>query len=157
MRAAPLVGFIALFSVPLVGQSVPATKFEVADVRVSVPAENVPPALNTAVRIGVPRNGLYEIRRATMLDLVRTAYAVEADKVLGGPHWLEMNRFDIVAKVPPSATRETVTPSTFSVLSEATPFSTANTAEPSSTGATGLADAVSSWAGTEVSRRRRSV
>jgi uncharacterized protein (TIGR03435 family) len=92
------------------GQSTPAATFEVADVRPSVVAEDGPPALSTAVRIGAPRNGRYEIRRATMVDLVRTAYGVEADKVLGGPHWLEMDRFDITAKVPPAATPDTVKP-----------------------------------------------
>ncbi len=38
-----------------------------------------------------------------MVDLVRTAYGVEADKVLGGPNWLEMDRFDVIAKVPEGA------------------------------------------------------
>ena len=118
MRAFPLVGLIALLSVPLAGQTTPVAKFEVADVRPTVPLENVPPALNISVRIGVPRNGLYEIRRATMLDLVRTAYGVEPDKVLGGPHWLEMNRFDVLAKVPASATRETVMPMLQALLAD---------------------------------------
>ena len=74
--------------------------------------------VSTAVRIGVPRNGRYEISRATMLDLIRTAYSIEGDKVLGGPHWLEMNRFDIVAKGPPTATRESVLPMLQTLLGE---------------------------------------
>jgi uncharacterized protein (TIGR03435 family) len=118
MRVAPVAGLVALLCVPLAGQSTPAARFEVADVHSSVPVENGPPALSTAVRIGVPRNGRYEIRRATMVDLIRTAYGVEADKVVGGPHWLEMNRFDIVAKVPASATRETVMPMLQTLLAE---------------------------------------
>jgi uncharacterized protein (TIGR03435 family) len=118
MRAAPVAGLIALLSVSLAGQSAPAAKFEVADVHPSVPVANGPPALNAAVRIGVPRNGRYEIRRATMVDLIRTAYGVEADKVVGGPHWLEMNRYDVIAKVPPSASRETVMPMLQALLAE---------------------------------------
>jgi uncharacterized protein (TIGR03435 family) len=118
MRVAPIAGLIALFCVPLAGQSAPPAKFEAADVRVSVPVENGPPALSTAVRIGVPRNGRYDIARATMVDLIRTAYGVEADKVVGGPHWLEMNRYDIVAKVPASASRETVMPMLQTLLAE---------------------------------------
>ena len=74
--------------------------------------------MNAAVRIGVPRNGRYEIRRATMVDLIRTAYGVEADKILGGPHWLEWNRFDIIAKVPAAASRETVMPMLQALLAD---------------------------------------
>src|SRR5690349_2397150 len=118
MRVAPVAGLVALLCVPLLGQPAPAAKFEVADVHVSVPLENVPPALNFSVRVGVPRNGRYEIRRASMLDLIRTAYGIEADKVVGGPHWLEMNRFDVVAKVPPNASRETVMPMLQALLAE---------------------------------------
>ena len=118
MRVASVAGLVALLCVPLAGQSTPTAKFEVADVHVSVPPENGPPVVSTAARIGVPRNGRYEIVRATMVDLIRTAYGVEADKVVGGPHWLEMNRFDLVAKVPASATRETVMPMLQTLLAE---------------------------------------
>jgi len=117
MRFVSTSGLVVLLCVSLAGQSAPAARFEVADVHPSVPVE-IGQVVNTAVRIGVPRNGRYEINRATMLDLVRTAYGVEADKVLGGPHWLEMNRFDIIAKVPASATRETVLPMLQTLLAE---------------------------------------
>jgi uncharacterized protein (TIGR03435 family) len=103
---------------PPAAPAAPAAKFEVADVHASVPAENVPPALNTSVRIGVPRNGRYEIRRATIVDLIRTAYGVEADKVVGGPHWLEWNRYDVIARVPASASRETVMPMLQALLAD---------------------------------------
>jgi uncharacterized protein (TIGR03435 family) len=42
-----------------------------------------------------------------MLDFVRTAYSFDMDKVLGGPSWLEMDRFDITAKIPPDANADT--------------------------------------------------
>jgi uncharacterized protein (TIGR03435 family) len=50
---------------------------------------------------GVVRSGRYELRQATMLDLIATAYGVDPDTVFGGPAWLELERFDIIAKVPP--------------------------------------------------------
>src|SRR5205823_6274653 len=53
------------------------------------------------------RAGRYELKNATMVDLVRTAYNFDPDKVLGGPSWLEMDRYDILAKVPPDSTPET--------------------------------------------------
>jgi len=36
-----------------------------------------------------------------MLRLITTAYNLDADKVEGGPNWLDFDKFDIVAKVPP--------------------------------------------------------
>src|SRR5580700_1419037 len=51
--------------------------------------------------------GHYELRQANMVDLVATAYGLNQDEVLDGPSWLEEDRFDIVAKLPPDSTRET--------------------------------------------------
>ena len=44
------------------------------------------------------------MRQATMLDLVRVAYDLTPDKVLGGPSWLELDRFDVLAKAPAGTT-----------------------------------------------------
>ena len=41
-----------------------------------------------------------------MVDLIRIAYGFDPDKILGGPNWLEMDRFDVIAKVPPDSTPE---------------------------------------------------
>jgi uncharacterized protein (TIGR03435 family) len=41
-----------------------------------------------------------------MLDLIRMAYGFDADTVHGGPPWLELDRFDIAAKAPPSTSAE---------------------------------------------------
>src|SRR5687768_11912046 len=50
---------------------------------------------------GVLRGGRYDLRNATMLDLIATAYSVsDRDLIVGGPAWLERNRFDIAAKAP---------------------------------------------------------
>jgi len=43
----------------------------------------------------------YDLRNATLVDLIVKAYGVTADKVLDGPSWLEYDRFDISATVPP--------------------------------------------------------
>jgi uncharacterized protein (TIGR03435 family) len=53
------------------------------------------------------RGGVYELKNATMVDLIRIAYGFDPDKVLGGPSWLEMDRFDVRAKVPAVSTPET--------------------------------------------------
>jgi uncharacterized protein (TIGR03435 family) len=76
-------------------------RFEIADVHISAKT------VNPFVRTGPARGGRYEVKNATMVDLVRIAYGFDPDKVLGGPNWLEMNRFDVIAKVPPDSTQET--------------------------------------------------
>ena len=45
----------------------------------------------------------YVVRDATMVDLIATAYNFERDNVQGGPSWLELDRFDILAKIPAGA------------------------------------------------------
>ena len=50
----------------------------------------------------------YFLTQATMADLIATAYGVDVANVQGGPTWLERNRYDIRAKVPPNTTQEDV-------------------------------------------------
>jgi uncharacterized protein (TIGR03435 family) len=78
--------------------------FELADVHVSPPTAL---AALAAMSGGVPRGGRYELRNASMQDLIRTAYGVEPEKVVGGPNWLASDRFDVIAKVPSGVTQET--------------------------------------------------
>ncbi len=76
--------------------------FQVADVHVSAPSRN------QNMQGGVLQAGRYDLRRATMLDLIKTAYGVDADTVFGGPSWLEWDRYDVVAKAPPGTPAATV-------------------------------------------------
>jgi uncharacterized protein (TIGR03435 family) len=78
-----------------------APKFEAADVRVSPKTQN-PFGRNMPIR-----GGRYEIKTATMVDLIRMAYGFDNDKILGGPNWIEMDRFDVTAKLPSGSTPET--------------------------------------------------
>lgn len=78
--------------------------FEIADVHVSPSTANP----YTYLSGGVLRGGRYDLWKATMLDLVRIAWAVLGEKVLGGPNWLELDRFDVSAKAPPSTSPETI-------------------------------------------------
>lgn len=80
----------------------PLPKFEIADVHLSAKI------VNPFVRTGPARGGRYEVRYATMVDLIRIAYEFSPDKVLGGPSWLEMDRFDVIAKVPADSTPEII-------------------------------------------------
>jgi uncharacterized protein (TIGR03435 family) len=78
--------------------------FELADVHMSPPSSIA--STFGSMSSGVPRAGRYELRNASMLDLVRTAYGVEPEKVVGGPNWLAADRFDVIAKVPAGTTQE---------------------------------------------------
>jgi uncharacterized protein (TIGR03435 family) len=86
-------GLLTLLAGAAFAQSTTAPKFDIADVHVS------PKATIAFMRTSPARNGRYEIKNATMLDLVRSAYGVNPDRILGGPNWLELDRFDVIAKV----------------------------------------------------------
>ena len=107
MRAFALLVFMGLLSRTASGQlalSVSTPTFETADVHASAHTTNPNPFMTG----GVLRGGRYDLRRATMVDLIRIAYDVDPDTVLGGPNWLETDRFDVVAKVPPGTSPETI-------------------------------------------------
>lgn len=90
------------------------SKFDVADVHVSPKSTSA----NVNMRGGLMRGGRYELHNATMVDLVRTAYGVVPDRVVGGPAWLETDRFDIVAKGPADATPDSLKEMLQAVLAE---------------------------------------
>jgi len=87
--------FAAILSGAVFGQS--ADRFEAADVH---PAPHSDSNFNLYMRGPQVRADRYEIRTATMVDLISTAYGVDDDKVYGGPNWLEMDRFDVTSKLP---------------------------------------------------------
>ena len=66
--------------------------FEVADVH---------PSASTStpfMRGGSMAGGRYELHDASMVDLIHTAYNVDAEAVFGGPSWLDSDRFEVLAK-----------------------------------------------------------
>jgi uncharacterized protein (TIGR03435 family) len=88
---------VGLVAAPVWGQSTaPAPSFDIADVHAG--------SRNPGVGMsgGLVRDGRYELHNATMVDLVRTAYSVDAERVIGGPSWLELDKFTVIAKAPPS-------------------------------------------------------
>lgn len=81
-----------------------APRFEAAEVHKSAASMN----RYTLVSGGVLRGTRYDLRKATMLDLIRLAYNVDPDTVIGGPNWLEFERFDIAAKARAGSSPEQV-------------------------------------------------
>ena len=103
-RLCTAIGVAALCSGSLLGQApAPPPAFDVASIQVSTRPQ-------PGMRGGQLRGTRYEVRNATMVDLIRTAYNVQPEKITGGPTWLEWNRFDIAAlapeKTPPDRLRE---------------------------------------------------
>jgi uncharacterized protein (TIGR03435 family) len=75
-------------------------KFEIADVHAS------PPRRFPFFDGGFLVNGRYMLRQATLIDLITTAYSLQdSTYVHGGPSWLEWDRWDVIAKVPPETTK----------------------------------------------------
>jgi uncharacterized protein (TIGR03435 family) len=85
--------------------------FEVADIHAS-PASRYP-----AMRVAF-RPGRIELRQATMIDLIAAAWGVESNQVFGGPNWLELDRFDIVAATPSNPSQQSVRQVLQSLLSD---------------------------------------
>ncbi|HEY3835026.1 MAG TPA: TIGR03435 family protein [Bryobacteraceae bacterium] len=76
--------------------------FDAADLHLSPPADQVKDSKHLTVA-GFVAADRYVIHRATLVDLIARAYNVDADKVLGGPPWVDYNRYEIDAKVKPGA------------------------------------------------------
>jgi len=88
------LAILTILSIPVLGQSpAPRAAFDAAGIEVSTRP-------NPGMRGGILRDNRYELRNATMVDLIRTAYNVQAERITGGPSWLEWNRWDIAAIAP---------------------------------------------------------
>jgi uncharacterized protein (TIGR03435 family) len=107
MRVLVSISCVALLSGAAFAQSTEATptapQFEVADVHIS---PHTTSNFNVFMKGPFARAGRYELRTATMVELISTAYGVDGDKVLGGPTWLEMDRYDVTGKLPAGSTPE---------------------------------------------------
>ena len=112
-RVVGSVGFVILSSGWLSGQTAPKSPvFEAADVHVTRPRLSTnfrADSFLTTAFVG----GIYKLHIASMADLIRTAYGMEAqatqqsssERLFGGPTWLETDRFEVVAKAPPNPTQ----------------------------------------------------
>jgi uncharacterized protein (TIGR03435 family) len=94
-----VIGAGVIFSCAALAQPVSAPpRFDVVEIHRSASVTN-PQTYRSG---GFLRGGRYDLRKATMMDLIRLAYGFEPDAVFGGPDWLEFDRFDIAAKAPAS-------------------------------------------------------
>ncbi len=76
-----------------------AVKFEIADIHPS------PPRRFLFFEGAFLENGRYIVWQATIADLITTAYGLkDSSYARVGPSWLESDRWDTIAKVPPGTT-----------------------------------------------------
>ena len=101
---------------------------------ISVPARSQPdaaaPAFEAAEIHPSPRHsyavvtggklvdGLYTLHQAPMVDLIAIAYDVDDTTVIGGPSWLETDRFEIAAKASPHTSKAILRAMLRSLLAE---------------------------------------
>ncbi len=100
-RALLCPAMAALFYLPASAQAADAPRFEAADVHPSAPSTSFRDNFMQGPFVGGAR---FEIRKATILDLVRLAWSVQPDKIVGGPKWTGIDRFDLLAQATPGAT-----------------------------------------------------
>jgi uncharacterized protein (TIGR03435 family) len=105
-RALAVLGLVALVFAAAWAQSTSSPTFEVADVRAT-------PGVTNLFSRTIFRGGRYEIHNASMVDLIRMAYAIEdplnkGDKIVGGPNWVDFDRFDVIAKAAPSTPQDSM-------------------------------------------------
>jgi uncharacterized protein (TIGR03435 family) len=92
-RALLALAATAFLAAPVFTQAPATPRFDVTSVQVSTRP-------NPGMRGGILRDARYELRNASMVDLIRTAYDVNPEKITGGPAWLEWNRYDVAALAP---------------------------------------------------------
>jgi len=116
MRIYALIGGIVLLgSLAFIanGQSTPS--------RPAFLAAEIQPSAKTTInymRGGAIRGGRFQVRTASMLDLISFAYETEAAKIVGGPTWLGSERFDIVAAAPADTAQDKAAPMLQSLLED---------------------------------------
>ncbi len=96
-----VVCYAALFTGAGFSDMALAQSFGSVDIRSSAP--------NTAPRMRLGfSGGRYVMRNATLVDMIRTAWNVDADYVLGGPEWLDSSRFDLIGMAPNDSSPESL-------------------------------------------------
>jgi len=85
-------GLCVLLSLSALGLAQEPPRFEVASIRPSNPEDsNLPSGCQTG-------NGLMRCSNVTLKRCIVGAYEILTDQILGGPDWIDSDRFDITAK-----------------------------------------------------------
>ncbi|HWF09719.1 MAG TPA: TIGR03435 family protein [Bryobacteraceae bacterium] len=115
MKTPSVIAIVSLALAPSIfGQSSePKPAFEAAEIRATAITNN-----NQGFNGPAIRRGIYQLRYATMVDLVAAAWGVDGEKVIGGPAWLEYDTFEVFARPPAGTTVETAKPMLQALLAD---------------------------------------
>jgi uncharacterized protein (TIGR03435 family) len=96
------IGIAAIASLPLSSPARAAAQADVPAANVAFEAASIKPS--AAARSDEPSSmvmpgGRYVATNMTLRALVRTAYQLQESQVVGGPSWIDSDRFDVVATV----------------------------------------------------------
>jgi uncharacterized protein (TIGR03435 family) len=97
--------FLVLTCAAAFGQIVEAPAFEVASVKPAAPQANGRAMTFMRGGPGSPDPGQASFTNVSLMNLLIRAYDVQPFQVTG-PSWLDAERYDVVAKVPPGTTKE---------------------------------------------------
>ena len=105
IQKAVLAGVGAVVVVaPILAQSVPLPSFEVASVKPTAGGQvNVGGQIWTSAGASFKPGGAFEAVNATLGSIIRLAYGLREFQTVGGPAWLDTDRFDIQARSPQGA------------------------------------------------------
>src|SRR5579885_3184027 len=90
-------GLVIFLSGLAAAQPAAPSTFEAADVHAN-------PSASRFSDGGYLPGGRVQLRGATMVDLVATAWNIDRESVFGGPSWADSDRFDVIAKASPTST-----------------------------------------------------
>jgi len=76
-------------------------EFEVAEITLSK-------SLNHEQGKGSLTGGRVDLPNVTLRSMIMASYGVQEDGVIGGPSWMDSDRFDVVAKTDPSTPQSTI-------------------------------------------------
>ena len=104
MRWLAGLGLMAILPIAAVCQT--KVSFDIADVH-PTPRSQWAKTPRYPMQGGYLAGDRYELHRATMLDMIRLAYNVDAESVFGGPSWIDYDRYEVIAKAKPGTSPET--------------------------------------------------
>src|SRR5215468_6740373 len=96
--------------------------FEAADVHVSGPGASGDQ--------GISPDGRMEFHGATLLRLISFAYSMQSERVSGGPNWIDVDRYDVIAKAAPGTPAKTMRTMLQGLLAERFGLSVKNDEQP---------------------------
>jgi uncharacterized protein (TIGR03435 family) len=106
MKKIPALGVLTIMPLVVMPLLAQQPKFELADVHISPTARwfvgNYEPD-----NAGHIVDGRYILRDSNMLNLIDVAYGVTDDMIAGGPVWIRLDVYDVIAKVPDGTTDQT--------------------------------------------------